>query len=92
TVCTLHDDLAMITMAEVEKVLAGIDTSNLKASFRQALSFSIPPITLYRNYRPSTYSDSDLIFGVPLVNLTTDRDNVPQVMRMCIDEVEKRGT
>ncbi|KAH9175078.1 Rho GTPase activation protein [Lactarius sanguifluus] len=87
----LHDDLAMITRTEVEKALAGTDTSNLKASFRQAISYSIPPITLYRNYRPSTYSDSNLIFGVPLVDLTTNRDNVPQVMRMCIEEVEKRG-
>ncbi|KAI9430906.1 Rho GTPase activation protein [Lactarius indigo] len=91
TARTLHDDLAMITRTEVEKALAGTDTSNLKASFRQALSFSIPPITLYRNYRPSTYSDSDLIFGVPLVDLTTNQDNVPKVMRMCIEEVEKRG-
>ncbi|KAH9029721.1 hypothetical protein EDB84DRAFT_224413 [Lactarius hengduanensis] len=91
TARTLHDDLAMVTRAEVEKALAETDTSNLKASFRQALSFSIPPITLYRNYRPSTFSDSDLIFGVPLVDLTTNRDNVPQVMRMCIEEVEKRG-
>ncbi|KAH9007776.1 Rho GTPase activation protein [Lactarius deliciosus] len=91
TARTLHDDLAMITRTEVEKALAGTDTSNLKASFRQAISFSIPPITLYRNYRPSTYSDSNLIFGVPLVDLTTNRDNVPRVMRMCIEEVEKRG-
>ncbi|KAH8989369.1 Rho GTPase activation protein [Lactarius hatsudake] len=91
TARTLHDDLAMITRADVEKALAQTDTSNLKASFRQALSFSIPPITLYRNYRPSTFSDSDLIFGVPLVDLTTNRDNVPQVMRMSIEEVEKRG-
>ncbi|KAH9175085.1 Rho GTPase activation protein [Lactarius sanguifluus] len=91
TACTLHDDLAVISMAEVEKALAGTDTSNLKSSFRQALSFSIPPITLYRNYRISTYSDSDLIFGVPLLSPTTYRDNVSQVVRMCIEEVEKRG-
>ncbi|KAH9007784.1 Rho GTPase activation protein [Lactarius deliciosus] len=91
TACTQHNDLVVITMAEVEKALAGTDMSNLKSSFRQALSFSIPPITLYRNYGISRYSDSDLIFGLPLLSLTTNRDNVPQVMRMCIEEVEKRG-
>jgi hypothetical protein len=69
--------------------LAGRDTSDLKASFRQALSFSIPPLTLYRNSRPGAYSK--LIFGAPLVEVTTDKDNVPKVIRMCIEEVEKRG-
>ncbi len=79
----------MSTRAEVEKALAGTDTSDLRASFRRALSFSIPPRTLYHNYRPDAYSE--LIFGVPLADLETDEDNVPKVMRMCIDEVEKRG-
>ncbi len=91
-----YDNLAMNTRTEVEKALAGTDTSGLRASFRRALSFSIPPLTLYRNYRPGAYSD--LIFGVPLgvppVELETNEnklDNVPKVMRMCIEEVEKRG-
>ncbi|KAI9433271.1 hypothetical protein H4582DRAFT_2101678 [Lactarius indigo] len=86
-----HGNLAMSTSAEVEKALSGTDTSGLRASFGHALSFSIPPLTLYCNYRPNTYSN--LIFGVPLVNLVTnqDRDNVPKVIRMCIEEVEKRG-
>ena len=84
-----HDDLARNTRVEVEKALARTDTSNLRASFRRDLSFSIPPLTLYRNYRPGAYSD--LIFGVPLVDVETDKDKVPKVMRMCIEEVEKRG-
>ncbi len=63
--------------------------SDLRASFRRALSYSIPPPAIYRNYRPSAYSD--LIFGVPLVGATTNQDNLPKVMRMCIEEVEKRG-
>ncbi|KAI9453198.1 Rho GTPase activation protein, partial [Lactarius psammicola] len=73
---------------EVEKALAETDTSDLRASLRRTLSFSIPQPTLYLNY-PGAYSD--LIFGVPLVDLTTNRDNVPKVMRMCIEEVDKRG-
>ena len=79
----------MNSKAEVESVLDGTDTSDLRASFRQALSFSIPPLTLYRNYRPSGYSN--LIFGVPLVDQTTSKNDVPKVIRMCIEEVEKRG-
>jgi hypothetical protein len=89
TACAKYDDLAKRTRAEVEKALAGTDTSDLRASFRRALSFSTPPLTLYRNNRASAYSE--LIFGVPLVDLETNQDNVPKVMRMCIEEVEKRG-
>ncbi|KAI9439448.1 hypothetical protein BJY52DRAFT_1421308 [Lactarius psammicola] len=84
-----YDNLAASTRAEVEKALVGTDTSDLRASFRRALSFSIPSPTLYRNYRPGAYSD--LIFGVPLVDVETNEDNVPKMMRMCIEEVEKRG-
>ncbi|KAH9055026.1 Rho GTPase activation protein, partial [Lactarius vividus] len=87
--CTKHGSLAMNTSAEVENALAGTDASGLRASFDHALSFSIPPLTLYCNYRPNAYSN--LIFGVPLVNLTTNQDYVPNVIRMCIEEVEKRG-
>ena len=79
----------MITRVEVKKALNGVDTSELRASFRRAHSFSIPPFTLYRNYHPGAYSDS--IFGVPLVDVTTNQDNVPKVIRLCIEEVERRG-
>ena len=79
----------MSTKAEVERALAGTDTSDLKASFRRALSFSIPPPTLYCNYRPGAFSQ--LIFGLPLVDAETNEDNVPKVMGICIEEVEKRG-
>jgi hypothetical protein len=88
--CGKYYSLAYNTNATIEKALAGTDTSDLRASFCRALSFSIPPVTLYRNYnRPGPYSE--LIFGVPLVALETNEDNVPKVMRMCIEEVEKRG-
>jgi len=84
-----HDDLAKSTRAEVEKALTGVDTSDLRASFRRTLSSSIPPLALYRNYRPGTHPD--LVFGVPLVDVTTVQDDVPKVIRICIEEVEKRG-
>ena len=84
-----YDDVAVNTRAEVNKALAGADMSDLRASFRRAISFSTPPFTLYRNYHPGAYSES--IFGVPLVEVKTDQDNVPKVIRMCIEEVEKRG-
>ncbi|KAI9456970.1 Rho GTPase activation protein [Lactarius psammicola] len=89
TACAKYNDLAMSTRAEVEKALAGTDTSDLRAAFRRALSYSIPPPTLYRNYRSGVYSD--LIFGVPLADVKTNEDNVPKVMGMCIEEIEKRG-
>jgi hypothetical protein len=79
----------MKTKAEAENDFDPTDTSELRASFRRALSFSIPPLTLYRDYRPGGYSN--LIFGVPLVDHATSEGNVPEVMRMCMEEVEKRG-
>jgi hypothetical protein len=84
-----HDNVATSTRAEVEKALDGADSSILRVSFRRALRFSTPPFTIYRNYHPGAFSDS--LFGVPLVDITTDQDNIPKVIRMCIEEVEKRG-
>jgi hypothetical protein len=93
TASAKYNNLAISTGVEVEKVLAGRDTSEsvLRASFRRALSFSIPPPTFYCNYCPGAHSDLDLIFGVPLVDVETNPDNTPKVMRICMEEVEKRG-
>ena len=88
-VCGKQEDLAKSTGEEVENALSGTDTFDLKVSFRQALSFSTPPLAFYRNYRPG--GRSNLIFGTPLVDHGMNEDNVPRVIRMCIDEVEKRG-
>ena len=92
TACAKYNDLAMNSRAEVVYILDTTDTSNLRGSFRRALSLSIPPLTLYRNYRPGGYSN--LIFGVPLVaalDHSIIEGNVPKVMRMCMEEIEKRG-
>jgi hypothetical protein len=88
-VCAQRGDIVKSTGAEVENALGGTDTPDLRVSFRRALSFSTPPLTLFRNYRPGGYSN--LIFGVPLVDHEMNEDKVPKVMRICIDEVEKRG-
>jgi hypothetical protein len=64
--CAKRDDLARSTGAQVVNVLGGTETSDLRVSFRRALSFSTPPLTLYCNYRPSGYSH--LVFGVPLAD------------------------
>jgi hypothetical protein len=87
--CAKHDDIAKSTQVEVDNALGGTDTSDRKVSFSRAISFSTPPLVLYRNYHPGGYSN--LIFGVPLVDQGVNKDMVPKVMRMCIDEVEKRG-
>ena len=86
TTCAKYDDLTKSTRTEVEEILAGTDASDLRVSFRRALSLSIPPLALYRNNHPGAHS----VFGVPLVDLETNEDSVPKVMRMFIEEVEKR--
>ena len=32
-----------------------------------------------------------MIFCVPVVDVETNHDNVPKVMRICMEDVEKRG-
>jgi hypothetical protein len=93
TASAKYNNLAISTKVEVEKALVGRDTSesDLRASFRRALSFSIPPPAFYRNYCASAHSNSGLIFGRPLVDAETNQDNVSKVMRICMEEVEKRG-
>ena len=93
TVCsnaraTCHDTVKG-TGGEVVNALRRADTSDLRSSFRRALSYSTPPLALYRNYRP--VRDLNLIFGVPLVDHEVNEDKVPKLMRICIEEVEKRG-
>jgi hypothetical protein len=87
--CAKQDDNAKGTGAEVANALGRAEAFNLKVSFRQALSFSTPPHAFYRKNSPGGHSN--LIFGVPLVDHGTNEENIPKVMRMCIDEVEKRG-
>ncbi|KAH8984610.1 hypothetical protein EDB92DRAFT_1819013 [Lactarius akahatsu] len=90
TACAMYnDDLATNLGPEVEKALAGTDTSNLKASFRRTFSSSIPPPALYLNYRLGAHSN--LVFGVLLRDCMTDGDCVPKIIRMCMKEVEERG-
>ncbi|KAF8269705.1 hypothetical protein EI94DRAFT_1724484 [Lactarius quietus] len=89
TTCGQYDDQAVNAKAEVKNALGGTDTSDLRASFRRALSFSIPPLTLYRDNHPGGYSK--LTFCAPLVDHEINEDNVPKAMRMCMGEVEKRG-
>ena len=94
-----YGNTATSTRVEVEKALSARDTpdseSDLRASLRHALSFSIPPPTFYRNYCPGVHPVSipvsGMVFGVPLVDVETNQDNVPKVMRICIEELEKRG-
>ena len=85
---TCHDTVKG-TGEEVVDALRRADTSDLKSSFRRALSYSAPRLALYRNYRP--VRDLNLIFGVPLEDHEVNEDKVPKLMRMCIEEVEKRG-
>lgn len=92
SVCGKHTYLAINTWSEVEKALTGPDTHDLAASLRRSLAFSIPPVTFFRNFRVGGHSDA--IFGVTLIDHATSRDRedeVPKIIRVCIEEVEKRG-
>ena len=84
--------MAIKTRSEVEKPLITPETHDLAASLHRALSFSIPPVTFFRNFRVGGYSDP--IFGVTLADYANswDReDKVPKIIRVCTEEVEKRG-
>ncbi|KAH9057732.1 hypothetical protein EDB87DRAFT_1832883 [Lactarius vividus] len=90
TACAMYNhDLTTNLRPEVDKALAGTDTSNLKASFRHTFSSSVPPPALYLNYRLGAHSN--LVFGALLRDCMTDGDCVPKVIRMCMEEVEARG-
>jgi hypothetical protein len=91
TASATYNNLAISTRGEAEKALTRRDSSesDLQASLHRALSYSTPPPAFYRNYCPGGHSDS--IFGAPLRDLKTNQDNVSKVMKICIEEVEKRG-
>ncbi|KAH9009031.1 Rho GTPase activation protein [Lactarius hengduanensis] len=90
TASKTYHDLALGTRPGVRRAFDESDGSDLTGSFRRAFPLSIPPLTLYRNYRSSGYT-SNLVFGVPLVDPTANQRYVPKVIRMCIAEVERRG-
>ncbi|KAH9032178.1 hypothetical protein EDB85DRAFT_2275183 [Lactarius pseudohatsudake] len=90
TASKTYHDLALGTRPGVRRAFDGSDGSDLTGSFRRAFSLSIPPLTLYRNYRSSGYS-SNLVFGIPLVDPTANQHYVSKVIGMCIAEVERRG-
>jgi hypothetical protein len=89
---TTQNHLATNARAVVEKVSSETDTSLLAASLRRSLAVSTPPPTLYYNYHVGECQD--LLFGVTLVDYATARgseNDVPKIIRICIDEVDRRG-
>ncbi|KAH9167603.1 Rho GTPase activation protein [Lactarius sanguifluus] len=90
--CTMHNDLATHARCAVEKISAETDTSALAASLHSSFALSIPPRTLYHNY--DVGECPDLVFGLSLADYATAREsrhNVPNILRLCIEEVDKRG-
>lgn len=64
----------------------------MATSLSRSLALSIPAPTLYYNYHVGECQD--LIFGVSLTNYATARgteNEAPKVIRICIDEMDKRG-
>ncbi|KAH9168897.1 Rho GTPase activation protein, partial [Lactarius sanguifluus] len=90
--CTMHNDLATHARCAVEKISAETDTSALAASLHSSFALSIPPRTLYHNY--DVGECPDLVFGLSLADYATAREsrhNVPNILGLCIEEVDKRG-
>ena len=76
----------------MEKISAKTDTSVLTTSLRSSFALSVPPRTYYYNYDAGECSD--LVFGVSLVDYAAAREgqnNVPHIIKLCIEEVDKRG-
>ena len=76
----------------MEKISAKTDTSVLTTSLRSSFALSVPPRTYYYNYDAGECSD--LVFGVSLVDYAAAREgqnNVPHILKVCIEEVDKRG-
>ena len=69
------------------------DATRVSKYIPRALATTIPRPVLYYNY--DVGESSDLIFGVSLVDYATSRGladgEVPKIMRICIEEVDKRG-
>jgi hypothetical protein len=89
---TTQNYLASHARSAVDNVSAETDTSILAASLRRSLALSIPTPTLYYNYQVGECQD--LIFGVTLADYATARgseNDVPKILRICIDEIDKRG-
>ena len=76
----------------IENVSAENDSSILSASLQHSLAPSIPRPIFYDNYYVGECPD--LVFGRKLVDHAMakgNEDNVPKILRVCIEEVNRRG-
>src|SRR5712691_2762183 len=76
----------------VEKVSPENDSSVFNASLHRSPALSIPRPIFYYNYHVGECPD--LVFGCKLVDYATARgseNDVPKVIRTCIEEVNRRG-
>jgi hypothetical protein len=76
----------------VENVSAENDTAVLSASLRRSTALSNPRPIFYYNYHVGECPD--LVFGRKLVDYATARgseNDVPKILRVCIEEVNRRG-
>lgn len=77
----------------MEKISPDRDTSLLAVRIPRLLITAAPRPQYYHNYHVGECRD--LIFGVSLVDYATAKGladgEIPKIMRICIDEIEKRG-
>lgn len=90
--CSAHSKSAMDAQSVVEKVSPENDTSVLSASLRRSPALSTPRPIFYYNYHVGECPD--LVFGCKLVDCANARgseNEVPKIIGICIEEVNRRG-
>jgi len=76
----------------IENISAENDFTVLSASLQRSLAPTIPRPIFYDNYYVGECPD--LVFGRKLVDYATaqgSENNVPKILRVCIEEVNRRG-
>ncbi|KAI0287230.1 Rho GTPase activation protein [Russula brevipes] len=87
-----HFKLATDVRPVIENISAQRDTSTFVASVHASLAGSIPRPIIYYDYQVGECPD--LVFGRTLVDYGTSQDNedeVPKILNICINEVDRRG-
>jgi len=76
----------------IENISAENDSSILSASLQRSLAPTLPRRIFYDDYYVGECPD--LVFGRKLVDYTTaqgSEDTVPKILKVCIEEVNRRG-
>lgn len=77
----------------MDKISPQKDAAKLAAQFSRSLASSIPERILYQHGQVGACDD--LIFGFSLLDYATSKGlqdgDIPKIIRICIEEIDKRG-